>query len=88
MNGTLRRSKMVSFRLSPEEYEQLQTVCNVHGVRSLSELARTAMQRLIEPKEPQATLAREVGDIRAQVRHLSLEVDRLSQALDSRQPSE
>jgi len=80
---------MVSFRLSPEEYEQLQTVCSAHGVRSLSELARTAMQRLVDAKRPQTGLAREVGDIRAQVRRLSREVDRLSRALDSGpQPAE
>ena len=42
-----RRSKMVSFRLSWEEYKALQQACSTAGVRSLSELARAAMQHLI-----------------------------------------
>ena len=42
-----RRSRMVSFRLSEEEYESLLTLCSTRGARSLSDLARDAMQALL-----------------------------------------
>ncbi len=38
---------MVSFRLSEEEYEGLKRICITVGARSLSDIARDAVQRLI-----------------------------------------
>lgn len=78
MDGALRRSRMVSFRLSPEEYARLQSVCSSQGIRSLSDLARTAMQRLIE------TPSDEIGDLRSQMKSLTLELERISKVLESR----
>jgi hypothetical protein len=42
-----RRSKMVSFRLSEQEYENLLALCGSTGARSLSDLARHAMNGLL-----------------------------------------
>jgi hypothetical protein len=90
MNGSFpgahvnRRSRMVSFRLSPEEYEKLQNVCAAEGVRSLSELARTALQRMIVPRRPGQSFSREMGDMRLQIATLRSEIDRLSQAIEER----
>jgi hypothetical protein len=45
---------MVSFRLSEEEYDGLKHICMTVGARSLSDIARDAVQRLLsngtEPK--------------------------------------
>jgi len=38
---------MVSFRLSEEEYEGLKQICITVGARSLSDIARDAVQRLL-----------------------------------------
>jgi hypothetical protein len=43
-----RRTKLVSFRLSDEEYERLQGACIAEGARSLSEFARAALQRTVQ----------------------------------------
>ena len=40
-----RRIKIVSFRLSEKEYKDLREFCTVHGVRSMSDLTRRAIQR-------------------------------------------
>jgi hypothetical protein len=40
-----RRTKLVSFRLSDEEYERVQGACIAEGARSISEFARAALQR-------------------------------------------
>ena len=73
MNMLKRRSRMVSFRLSEEEYEGLKHICITVGARSLSDIARDAVQRLLtngaEPKND--------GD--AQVRLLNQRMDALDQ---------
>jgi hypothetical protein len=88
MNGSLRRSKMISFRLSPEEYESFQNLCVTQGVRSLSDLARTAMQKLSSSNNRTDPLRDEVGGLRHEIRSLSMEVDRLSRVLAARQARE
>ena len=39
---------MVYFRLSEEEFQQLNRLCETEGARSLSDLARLAVQEMIE----------------------------------------
>src|SRR5262245_2566785 len=42
-----RRTKLVSFRLSDEEYKELQGACVAEGARSISDFARAALQRSV-----------------------------------------
>jgi len=42
-----RRSKMVSFRLSEQEYQDLLKLCEQRGSRSISDLARDAVFNLL-----------------------------------------
>jgi len=41
------KTKMISFRLSASEYEALKTLHVARGARNVSELARSAIQRMI-----------------------------------------
>lgn len=44
------RSRLVTFRLSADEYKELQTVCIAEGARSISDFARSAvLRRMIQP---------------------------------------
>lgn len=75
------KSKMVSFRLSPDEYQLYRQACEPHGVSSISELARTAMNRLVRGvsgHEPPSHLCQEVRDLRERITFLSSEVERLN----------
>jgi hypothetical protein len=74
-----RKSKMVSFRLSPDEYYDLRNACASRGVRSVSELARTAMQALIGASATRATVDGQLDDLRRLVIQLSHEIDRLAE---------
>lgn len=47
MQRLSRRTKIVSIRLSQEEYTRLQGLVAARGVENLSELARTAMNHLL-----------------------------------------
>ena len=42
---------MVSFRVSPEEYRSLCQACSAQGLRSVSELARAAVQTMINRRQ-------------------------------------
>lgn len=42
------RSKMISFRLSAEEYDEFRAFCLTQGIRSFSEMARAAVQKLAQ----------------------------------------
>ena len=46
-----RRSKIVSVRLSEQEYQELLSCCLNRGTRSLSDLAREAMQGLLASRD-------------------------------------
>jgi Arc/MetJ-type ribon-helix-helix transcriptional regulator len=73
-----RKDKMVSFRLSQEEYEQLQKACGERGVRNVSDLARSAMRTLLGHETGRDALVGQVEELRQRVTELSRELDRLS----------
>jgi Arc/MetJ-type ribon-helix-helix transcriptional regulator len=74
------RSKMISFRLSEQEYELLREVCFKNGVRSVSELGRAAINMLLQQpaRAPQHSLASRVSDLEGRLHLLSMEVRKLS----------
>ena len=77
----LSRSKMISFRLSAEEYDQFRELCFTQGIRSVSELARAAVNKLIQDPDPvhvrKEALESRVGNLEGQVQILTLELRRL-----------
>jgi hypothetical protein len=42
-----RKQKMISLRLSEEEYQGLKAHTRAHGARNISELTRLALQRIV-----------------------------------------
>ena len=81
---SLKRSKMVSFRLSPEEYARFREVCARKGVRSISDLARVAMTVIASEEVEIDPLSDQVRDIRRQVQSISIELDRISGVVEAR----
>jgi len=73
---------MVSFRLSGDEYQAYREACATVGVRSLSELARAAMQHLIASRPNGASLDDQVRELRHQVLQLSREVEHIARRVD------
>lgn len=71
------KSKMISFRLSAEEYDRLHAACVAGAARNVSELARVAMHRLIESGSSAPTLSDQLRDLRIRVDALSAELNRL-----------
>lgn len=42
------RNRLVYFRVSEDEFQQFTQICESSGARSISDLARSAMQRMIQ----------------------------------------
>ncbi|MGA2114353.1 MAG: hypothetical protein ABSH56_06340 [Bryobacteraceae bacterium] len=74
MNVDYRRSRMVTFRVSTEEYQSLEEACVSRRVRSISELARSAMQQWIG----QACRSNPV-EVERRIQVLAEELERLQQ---------
>jgi hypothetical protein len=56
----------------------MQDACAKNGARSVSEFARSAIQRAIGENVPAATMEDDVRDLRAKVEFLSEEIARLA----------
>ena len=83
-----RRTRVVSFRLSEEEYQDLMNLCTARGSRSLSDFARWATFCQLENP---VTNGHPEGSIQHLYRKLSVldgEVKRLAKVIDASEDSE
>jgi hypothetical protein len=74
-----RRSRMISFRLSEDEYASLRNLCENEGARSVSDLARDAVHRLIV-KDSETDVVVTLRALEGRLDTLDLQVQRLSMA--------
>jgi hypothetical protein len=86
------RTRLVSFRLSDDEYEHLRKASLSRGARSVSDYARAALCRLLEspPGSGDDGLEAKVLQLDEQMQQISLELHRLQQLIDrgAGQPAE
>jgi hypothetical protein len=75
-----RRTKVISIRLSNEEYDQFQNLCVARGTDTISELTRTALKLLVmnEKNNGKAAIESRVENMDARMSQLDREVARLS----------
>ncbi|HUQ94781.1 MAG TPA: hypothetical protein VM120_24080 [Bryobacteraceae bacterium] len=74
-----RRSKMVSFRVSPDEYHRLREACLALGIGSVSEMARAGVQHIAAKHVPAGRMDAQIHDLRERVRALTDEINRLAE---------
>jgi hypothetical protein len=72
---------MISFRLTAEEYDRFRELCYSNGIRSVSEMARAAINMMLSQpaRAPQEALEARVAELESRLRLLSLEIKRLNQ---------
>jgi hypothetical protein len=73
----IHRSKMVSFRVSVEEFERLHEACRTNSIESVSGFARSALQHHI-PTGHIMPLNEEIRSLCAKIDSLTSAVNRLS----------
>ncbi|HCC56152.1 MAG TPA: hypothetical protein DEQ47_02610 [Solibacterales bacterium] len=84
MAESKRKSKMISLRLSSEEYESLRAIYGQYGTRSVSEFARQAMQKVIAgTASPQTSVIKmRLDELDGKMNVLDREVTRLVEVLE------
>jgi hypothetical protein len=67
---------MISFRLTSEEYERFRELCFTNGIRSVSEMARAAINLLLQQpaRAPQEALEGRVSELEGRLHMLALEM--------------
>ena len=75
-----RKHKMISIRLSEIEYQFLKTQYETFGVRNVSDLARLAVQRIMDGSPVgQNPLAEKLVDLDNRVRSLEAQISAMTQ---------
>jgi Arc/MetJ-type ribon-helix-helix transcriptional regulator len=72
------RSRMISVRLSEEEYSALQQLCASTGARSVSDLTRDAMRSLLEGQLRGNESASLIDEFRSRLSDLDQKVEELA----------
>jgi len=82
-----RRNKVVSIRLSDDEYDQLRQLCAMNEADNISELARRAMKRFLVQEhangngDGKVAIESRVDEIHAKMSVLDREVEQLCSAV-------
>jgi len=71
------RSRMISVRLSEEEYSALRYLCSLTGARSVSDLTRDAMRTVLRGVNREDPLAGNLEEFRAGMKSLEKKVEQL-----------
>src|SRR5436190_23751556 len=83
-----KRTRLVSFRLSDEEYETLMAITAAQGARSISDFSRAALSRAMKENlnhlnfEPDFELPNQVRDLIKTMRELGSVITDLSHRID------
>ena len=78
-----RRNRVVVFRLTQDEYEDLKTVCSVRGARNISDFARSELLTSIEQERRPETLVQvRLSDVDKKLTSLESKIQRMSQLLE------
>lgn len=72
---------MISFRLTAEEYDRFRELCYSNGIRSVSEMARAAINMMLSKPDraPHEALETRVSELESRLHLLSLEIKKINQ---------
>ncbi len=77
------RIRMINVRLSEEEYLELERFCIASGARSISDLVRNTMHKIVASGDRDKSLASNVSEYSEQMSDLELRVKELAAELAS-----
>jgi len=72
------RSRLISIRLSEEEYSALRRLCSVTGARSVSDLTSDAMRALLDGAQQESVSGIQVDEFRAEIRGMDRKIEQLA----------
>jgi len=71
------RSRMISVRLSEEEYTAVRRLCSLTGARSVSDLTREAMRTALRSVNQEDSLGGNLDEFRADMKNLEKKLEQL-----------
>ena len=71
------RSRMISVRLSEEEYTALRHLCSLTGARSVSDLTRDAVHTVLRGTNRETPLASNLEEFRTGMKNLEEKIEQL-----------
>jgi predicted DNA-binding protein len=77
MTETKRRSRMISVRLSEEEYAALRNLCSLTGARTVSDFTRDAMRAVVKRVSNDEPHVSSLDEFRAGMKNLEKKVEQL-----------
>jgi hypothetical protein len=85
MSFLKRRNRMVIFRVTEDEYENLKTVCSVRGARNLSDFARSELlQSAGRELQPEAAVAGHLSEIEQRLASLQGMLQQMASRLEGK----
>jgi Ribbon-helix-helix protein, copG family len=81
MTEIKRRSRMISVRLSEEEYAALRHLCSLTGARSVSDLTRDAMRSVLRRNNRDESPGGNLDEFRAGMKNLEKKVEQLEEMI-------
>lgn len=77
------KSRMISVRLSEEEYSALRQLCASTGARSVSDLTRDAMRALLDSPSRNRGVGAHLEEFHARINQLDRKLEALAERLAS-----
>lgn len=72
------RNRMISVRISEEEYLALRRICSTTGARSVSDLTRDAMRTLLNAGNRTDGVGSSMDEFRTEIRNLGKSIEQLA----------
>ena len=72
------RTRMISVRLSEEEYSALRRLCSMTGARSVSDLTRDSMRVLLNGANREDVFGIHMDEFRSEIRNLNKKIEQLA----------
>lgn len=76
------RKRMISVRLSDDEYSALKALCVIRGNRSVSDLTRDAVRGLLSGKEREDVFTERLEEFRLQMKVLDQRIAQLQSRME------
>jgi len=75
------RTRMISVRLSEEEYSALRRLCSMTGARSVSDLTRDSMRVLLNGANREGVFGMNLEEFRSEIRNLNKKIEQLAEEI-------
>jgi hypothetical protein len=82
-----RRTRLIGFRLSDEEYCELEALCASEGARSLSDFVRSSLLKMLAEGGGEFPVETELRRLKRRVTELQRRVKTLAEEMERRPPT-